>query len=60
MRQSGRPNRAEAPSVPVRIRLSPAERQRLQQAATANHQRLSEFARDAIVTAAEDTLESNS
>jgi len=54
----GRPSRAEAPSKPLRIRLSPAELDRMQKAANANRQRLSDFARDAIVTAADDCLES--
>lgn len=54
-----RPRRAEAPSEPVRIRLSPWERQRFTLAARVNHQNLSQFARDAIVTATEDCLESS-
>lgn len=49
--------RAEAPSVPVPIRLSPAERDLVQQAAKVNHQRPSQFIRDAIITAAGDCLE---
>lgn len=56
----GRPLRAEAPSVPVVIRFSPAELDRIKRAASVNRQDKSEFARDAIVTAAEDCLESNS
>lgn len=52
-----RPNRAEAPSVPLCTRLSPAERDRVAQAATANHQTPSQFARDALVTAADECLE---
>ena len=51
------PTRAEAPSYPMPIRLSPNERARLQEAAKVNHQTPSQFARDAIVTAAEDCLE---
>jgi len=51
------PNRAEAPSVAISTRLSPAERDRVDQAAKANHQTVSQFARDAIVTAADDCLE---
>lgn len=52
-----RPNRAEAPSIQTCTRLSPAERDRVDEAAAANHQTLSEFARDALVTAADDSLE---
>lgn len=52
--------RAEAPSVPRTIRFSPAELQRIAQAAQVNGQKPSDFARDAIVTAADDCLESNS
>lgn len=56
----GRRPRAEAAGVPVRARLSPAELERAELAAQANHQNLSQFVRDAIVTAAEDCLEPNS
>ncbi len=52
-----RPNRAEAPSVATCTRLSPAERKRVDQAAEANHQTVSQFSRDALVTAAEDCLD---
>lgn len=52
-----RPNRAEAPSIPTCTRLSPAELERVAQAATANHQTVSQFARDALVTAAAECLE---
>jgi len=52
-----RPNRAEATSGDFHLRLSPAERRRMDQAAKANHQTSSQFARDAIVTAADDCLE---
>lgn len=52
-----RHNRAEAPSVATSTRLSPAERGRVDQAAKANHQTVSQFARDALVTAADDCLE---
>jgi len=52
-----RPPRAEAPSRPVPIRLSPAERTRVLQAARVNHQTVSGFLRDAIVTAADECLE---
>lgn len=54
----GRPPRAEAAAEPFRVRLSPAERERVERAARANHQEPSDFVRDAIVTAAEDCLES--
>jgi hypothetical protein len=52
-----RHSRAEAPSVPISTRLSPAERDRVDQAATANHQSVSQFARDAFDTAAAECLE---
>jgi len=52
-----RPNRAEAPSGQFHVRLSPAERERVDQAAKANHQTTSQFSRDALVTAADDCLE---
>lgn len=51
------PRRAEAKSSPFRVRLSPAERALAQEAAKANHQSLSEFMRDALVTAAFECLE---
>lgn len=54
-----RKSRAEAPSEPFRVRLSPDELKRFTIAARVNHQNLSQFARDAIVTAAEDCLESS-
>lgn len=53
-----RPNRAEAPSKQTCTRLSPAERDRVDAAAATNHQTVSEFARDALITAADDCLES--
>lgn len=56
----GRRPRAEAAGVPLLTRLSPLERDRVKQAARVNGQSLSEFTRDALVTAAEDCLESNS
>ncbi len=52
--------RAEAPSTPMPIRLSPAERERVERAAKVNHQTPSQFARDALVTAADDCLEAHS
>jgi uncharacterized protein (DUF1778 family) len=51
------PRRAEAPSTPFRVRLSPDERALAQEAARANHQTMSQFMRDALVTAASDCLE---
>lgn len=53
----GRPTRAEAPSRPFTVRLSPAEVDRVTQAAEVNHQNASEFMRDAIVTAADECIE---
>lgn len=53
----GRKTRAEAPSTLFWIRLSPFERARLKEAADANRQKLSDFARDALVIAIEDILE---
>jgi uncharacterized protein (DUF1778 family) len=53
----GRKPRAEAAAQPFRVRLSPVERERLERAARANRQSLADFARDAVVTAAEETLE---
>lgn len=50
--------RAEAPSFPLRVRLSPDERQLATKAALVNRQNLSQFVRDAIVTASADCLES--
>ena len=52
-----RPSRAEAPSTPVPIRLSPAERESVREAARVNHQSVSQFARDALASAAGDCLE---
>jgi uncharacterized protein (DUF1778 family) len=55
-----RTTRAEAPATPLPVRLSPAERERVEEAAKANHQKVSQFVRDAIVTAADDCLETHS
>ena len=52
-----RPTRAEAPSLPLTTRLSPDERQQVNQAAAVNHQTPSEFARDALASAAAECLE---
>lgn len=50
--------RAEEPSGCLfNLRMTEDERDRLKQAAAANRQSLSDFARDAIVTAAAETLE---
>lgn len=53
----GRKPRAEAPGRPFTTLLSPKERERVRKAARRNRQSLSDFAREAIVTAAEDCLE---
>jgi uncharacterized protein (DUF1778 family) len=52
-----RPNRAEAPSRDFHLRLSPDERERVDQAAKLNRQSSSDFGREALVTAADDCLE---
>jgi uncharacterized protein (DUF1778 family) len=52
-----REHRAEASTADFHVRLSPDERDRVAQAAKANHQTASQFARDALVTAADDCLE---
>jgi uncharacterized protein (DUF1778 family) len=49
--------RAEAPSKPVPVRLSPLELRRACEAARVNHQTVGAFIRDAIVTAASECLE---
>jgi uncharacterized protein (DUF1778 family) len=54
----GRKPRAEAAGRPFLIRLSPAERERLKYAARVNGQQPADFARDALVTAADECLES--
>lgn len=56
-RRAGRIPRAGAASRPLSVRLSPAELVRVKTAADANRQDLSAFMRDALVTAAEDTLD---
>lgn len=53
----GRHARAEAASTPLPIRVSPEERARIARAALVNRQSVSAFARDALVTAADDCLE---
>jgi len=52
-----RPNRAEASSKNLHVRLSPDERARVDEAAKANHQTTSQFSRDALVTAAAECLD---
>lgn len=52
-----RRTRAEALSIPVRVRLSPFEKQMAEQAALVNRQKFSEFIRDAVMSAAGDCLE---
>lgn len=49
--------RAEAPTRPYRIRLSPAEADRLKAAAAVNRQTLGAFLRDAGQEAASDCLD---
>ncbi len=49
--------RAEAPSKPVPVRLSPYELRRACQAAHLSNLTVSAFIRDAIVTATEDCLD---
>ncbi len=56
-RRTGRNPRAGIPSKPLSVRLSPDEFVRVKTAAEANHQDISTFMRDALVTAADDTLE---
>ena len=56
----GRRPRAEANSRVRTLRLSPLEEARVRQAAKVNGQKFAEFARDALVTAAEDCLEPDS
>lgn len=55
--RAGRRPRAEAPSHVRTLRLSPVEDARVRLAAKVNGQKFAEFARDALVTAAEDCLE---
>jgi uncharacterized protein (DUF1778 family) len=53
-----RPARNDDPTKPYAIRLTEAERDRIKEAARVNGQKPADFARDALVTAAEDCLES--
>jgi uncharacterized protein (DUF1778 family) len=50
--------RAETPAKPLPVRLSDAERDRVKEAARVNGQNVIQFCRDALVTAADDCLES--
>ncbi len=52
-----RPTRAEAPSRPFRVRLSPVERELVDRAAAVNRQNGADFARTAMLTAAAECLE---
>jgi uncharacterized protein (DUF1778 family) len=52
--------RAETRSSPIRVRLSSAERRLAEQAARVNRQNVSEFLRDALLSAAGDCLERRS
>lgn len=56
-RRRGRRRRGSATAQVYAVRLTPDERARLEAAARANHQRPADFARDALVTAADDILE---
>jgi len=53
----GQPLRAEAASVAISTRLSPAERARVEEAALSCHQSVSQFSRDALMDAAEQCLD---
>ena len=52
------PLRAEAPSVAICARLSPEERARVEAATRLMRQTVSEFTRDALMTRADDCLDS--
>lgn len=51
-------DRPEVRSTPIRVRLTPSERKLVQDAARVNQQNVSQFLRDALMTAAGDCLES--
>ncbi len=53
-----RPARTDEPTKPYTLRLTKAERERIKKAARVNRQKPADFARDALVTAADDCLES--
>jgi hypothetical protein len=59
-RRGGRPSRAGMAGIPTVTRLAPAEIARAKAAARVCNQTLSDFVRDAIVTAASDCLEGDS
>ena len=59
-RGRGRPPRAEATSIVRTLRLSPLEQKRVDLALEVNRQKFADFARDALLTAAEDCLEPDS
>lgn len=52
-----RPLRADLPGVTTCTRLSPAERERVKEAAAINHQSLSDFQRDALLERADQLLD---
>jgi uncharacterized protein (DUF1778 family) len=54
-----RPTRAEAPGKTTSVKLSPAERERVEQAARLNRQSLSDFQRDALLDRADQTLDAS-
>ncbi len=56
-KKRGRRPRADSESQPFPVRLSQAERAIVKEAARVNHQRPSEFMRDALLTAAGECLE---
>jgi uncharacterized protein (DUF1778 family) len=53
-----RPARSEEAAKPYTLRLTRAERDRIEEAARVNRQKPADFARDALVTAADDCLDS--
>lgn len=53
-----RPGRSESPSVPIAVRVTQAERERIERAARENHQSLSQFQRDALLDRADLALDS--
>ena len=55
-----RPARAEASSVPTTTKLSPSERERVEQAAKVCRQNLAEFVRDATLDRADQALSRDS
>lgn len=52
-----RQSRAETPSVPIAVRVSQEERDRIEKAAKVNRQSLSQFQRDALLDRADQTLD---